>query len=100
MSDFLLLPLQQPFLQEPAVRLVTYIRVHVGTLPASTHIFVSLLALRLRVGVTLDWLDGSLGPLIGDLVISRLLLRLYGTPGYIVRCCVVSHVVLFGMYGI
>ena len=66
MSDFLLLPFAATF-PSRACCSSQYIRVHVGTLPASTHIFVSLLTLRLRVGVTLDWLDGSLGPLIGDL---------------------------------
>ena len=47
------------------------------------------------MGVTLDWVADSLGPLIGDLVISRILLCLCGAPGYIV---LLLSVVLFGMH--
>ena len=77
--------------------LSVHIRVPVGTLPASTHIFFTAYT-EVRVGVTLDWLTGSLGPLIGASSFHGCSLLRYGTHGSIGSLVVVVACCSLGMY--
>ena len=92
MSDFSIVAFAATY-PSRACCLSVHIRVPVGTLPASTHIFFTAYT-EVRVGVTLDWLTSSLGPLIGASSFHGCSLLRYGTHGYIGSLLLLLLVVL------